>query len=463
MNRLWVRLTLAFALAVLIGIGTVAVLADIAIGRQFRDFIARNEADLQSSALATELVSYFAAHPDWEGVDQVIFQFTPRRGHNFGSPPPGSAPGGGRAGPQLVVADATGRIVYDSYHRRFNDILSPTERELATPLQADENTIGYLAILPGPVESLRPVELNFIAGSRQNLFIVALFAGGVAIVLGVAFSRSLAQPLNRLAAAARAIAAHDLTQRVQPGGTAEVIEVGHAFNEMASSLEKAEELRRNMVADVAHELRTPLSVLQGNLSGLLDGVFPLEMTEVARLYDETRLLSRLVDDLRELAQAEAGQLHLDLRPIDVAGVVRSTVEAFSAIAAEQQVILTSEAPSDVPRAQADPGRLAQVLRNLLANALRHTPPGGSIRVTVSSRPDWVEVSVSDTGEGIAEEDLPHVFDRFWRGDKSRARETGGSGLGLAIARRLIEAQGGQIGAASELGKGSRFWLRLPVV
>jgi len=250
---------------------------------------------------------------------------------------------------------------------------------------------------------------------------------------------------------------------VQPGGTAEVIEVGHAFNEMAVSLEKAEELRRNLVADVAHELRTPLSVLQGNLSGLLDGVFPLEMTEVARLYDETRLLSRLVDDLRELAQAEAGQLHLDLRPIDAADVVRSTVEAFSAVAAEQQVTLTGDAPSDLSPARTDPGRLAQVLRNLLANALRHTPPGGSIRVTASSRPGWVEVSVSDTGEGIAEEDLPHVFDRFWRSDKSRARETGGSGLGLAIARRLIEAQGGQIGVESELGKGSRFWLRLPVV
>ncbi len=463
MNRLWVRLTLAFALAVLIGIGTVAVLADIAIGREFRDFIARNEADLQSSALATELVSHFEAYPNWEGVDQVISQFTPRRGHDFGSPPPGSAPGGGRAGPQLVVADAAGRIVYDSYHRRLNEFLSPAERELAAPLQSDENTIGYLAILPGPIDSLRPVELNFIAGSRQNLLIAALLAGGVAIVLGVAFSRSLAQPLSRLAAAARAIAANDLTQRVQPGGTAEVVEVGHAFNEMAASLEKAEELRRNLVADVAHELRTPLSVLQGNLSGLLDGVFPLEMAEVARLYDETRLLSRLVDDLRELAQAEAGQLHLDLHPIDVADVVRSTVEAFSAIAAEQQVILTSKAPSDVPPARADRERLAQVLRNLLANALRHTPPGGAIRVTASSRPGWVEVNVSDTGEGIAAEDLPHVFDRFWRSDKSRARETGGSGLGLAIARRLIEAQGGQIGAESELGRGSRFWLRLPLV
>ncbi|HEY4689714.1 MAG TPA: HAMP domain-containing sensor histidine kinase [Anaerolineae bacterium] len=460
MNRLWVRTTLAFALVVLIGIGAVALLTDFAIGREFRDFIARNEANLQSSDLAVQLVAYFEVNQNWEGIEQAITQFVPQRGWIFRAPDGG--PGTERAGPQLLVADAAGRIVYDNYARRLNDFLSPSERELAADLKSDQNTIGYLAMLPGPVESLRPEERSFIDNARQNLVLAALIAGGVAIVMGVAFSRSLAQPLNRLAVAARAIAANDLTQRVRPGGTTEVVEVGHAFNDMAASLQKAEELRRNLVADAAHELRTPLSVLQGNLSGLLDGVFPLEMAEVARLYDETRLLSHLVDDLRELAQAEAGQLRLDLHPMNLSDAVHSTVEAFSAAAAEQQVTLTDTAASDLPPVRADAERVAQVLRNLLSNALRHTSPGGLIRVIASSTPGWVEVSVSDTGEGIAAEDVPHVFDRFWRSDKSRARETGGSGLGLAIARRLIEAQGGQIGVESELGKGSRFWLRLPV-
>ena len=364
-------------------------------------------------------------------------------------------------GPQLVVADAAGRVVYDNYDRRVDDFLAPSERALAAKLQSGEDTIGYLALLPGPVESLRPEERSFIDNARQNLILAALIAGGSAIVLGVALSRSLARPLSGLAAAARAIAARDLAQRVRPGGTAEIVEVGHAFNEMAASLEKAEQLRRNLVADVAHELRTPLSVLQGNLTGLLDGVFPLEMAEIARLYDETRLLSRLVEDLRELAQAEAGQIRLDLRPTSVSAVVQSTVEAFSAAAAERQMSLTGDTPSDLPLARADAERVAQVLGNLLSNALRHTPPGGSIGVKASSRPGWVEVSVSDTGEGIAADDVPYVFDRFWRGDKTRARESGGSGLGLAIARRLIEAQGGQIGVESGIGKGSRFWFVLP--
>jgi two-component system OmpR family sensor kinase/two-component system sensor histidine kinase BaeS len=458
MNRLWVRLTLAFALVVLIGIGAVAALTDVAIGREFRDFVARSQADLEASGLDDQLIAYYEQVGSWDGVGtfmaQIASQWRRDRGPSVGP---------GRIGPDALIADVNGLIVYDDHNRRVNERLSDSERAAAVPLQSQGQTIGYIDIVPGPIGALRPEEQAFIERSRQSLIIAALLAGTAGIGLGLALSRGLARPLNRLASAARAIAANDLTQRVEPGGTAEVIDVGHAFNEMAASLQKAEELRRNLVADVAHELRTPLSVLQGNLTGLLDGVFPLEMAEIARLYDEVRLLSRLVEDLRELAQAEAGQLRLDLRPTNMSDVVRSTVEAFSAAAADQQVTLTGDGPLNLPPVRADSVRVSQVLLNLLTNALRHTPPGRSVNVTAGSAPGWVEVSVSDMGEGIAAEDLPHVFDRFWRGDKSRTRETGGSGLGLAIARRLIEAQRGQIGVESKLGQGSRFWFRLPVM
>ena len=454
MNRLWVRLTLAFALVLLIGISVVALLADVAVGREFRGFIARNEVDPEGSGLVSNLVAYFDARGSWVGVDAVMAKITSRWRRGLG-------PDASRFGPEVLIADAGGSIVYDSHGLRVNESLSGAEREAAMLLQLQGRMIGYFTIVDLPPGALRPEEINFIDRARQNLIVAALLAGGVAIVLGVAFSRSLAGPLNRLAVAARAIAAHDLTHRVELRGTAEVVEVGHAFNDMAVSLEKAEELRRNLVADVAHELRTPLSVLQGNLSGLLDGVFPLEMDEIARLYDETRLLGRLVEDLRELAQAEAGQLRLDLRPTQLADVARAIVEAFSVSAAELQVSLTAETPADVHPVQADSERVTQVLGNLLSNALRHTPPGGEVHVKVFDAPGAVEVSVSDTGEGIAAEDVPHVFDRFWRSDRSRARETGGSGLGLAIARRLIEVQGGRIGVESKPGQGSRFWFRLP--
>jgi two-component system OmpR family sensor kinase/two-component system sensor histidine kinase BaeS len=269
--------------------------------------------------------------------------------------------------------------------------------------------------------------------------------------------------LNRLVTAARAIAAKDLTHRVEPGGTVEVANVAHAFNDMATSLQKAEELRRNLVADVAHELRTPLSVMQGTLTAQLDGVFPLDLSETAKLYDETRLLSRLVDDLRELAQVEAGQLPLNIGAIDVKRVIATTISAFEGAASEKQINLKDEADDRVPLVKADGERIAQVLRVLISNALRHTPAAGAITVTAAPLADQVEVSVRDTGDGIAPTELPYVFDRFWRGDKSRARETGGSGLGLAIAKQLIEAQDGSIGVESQSDAGSRFWFRLPIV
>ncbi|HFD40599.1 MAG TPA: sensor histidine kinase, partial [Anaerolineae bacterium] len=186
---------------------------------------------------------------------------------------------------------------------------------------------------------------------------------------------------------------------------------------------------------------------------------PLDKAEVSRIYDETRLLGRLVDDLRELALADAGQLRLDIRPIQVADTIRSTVEGLSLAAEAQEVKLAVDLPDSLPRVQADADRLAQVLRNLLVNALRHTPPGGQVTVSAQEQAEAVEIAVADTGEGIAPEDLPRVFDRFWRAD--RARSGGGSGLGLSVAQSLVEAQGGRIWAESVPGVGSVFRLTLP--
>jgi two-component system OmpR family sensor kinase/two-component system sensor histidine kinase BaeS len=252
---------------------------------------------------------------------------------------------------------------------------------------------------------------------------------------------------------------------VEVEGSDEMAEVAHAFNEMAAALAASEQHRQNMVADVAHELRTPLSVVQGNLRAILDDVYPLDKAEISRLYDESRLLGRLVDDLRELALADAGQLRLHLRPTDVAQVIRSTTENLAAAADAHEVILTAGMPDDLPTVQADPDRVAQVLRNLLANALRHTPPGGSVRVTAVHADEVVEIAVADTGEGIAPEDLPHVFDRFWRADPARTRGerwAGGTGLGLSVAQSLVEAQGGRIWAESMPGKGTTVRFTLPL-
>jgi signal transduction histidine kinase len=212
---------------------------------------------------------------------------------------------------------------------------------------------------------------------------------------------------------------------------------------------------------VAHELRTPLTVVQGNLQAILDGVYPLEMAQVASLYDETRLLTRLVDDLHDLALADAGQLRLERAPVDLAALARSTVDHFAPAASAAGVVLDLEAEEDVPPVEGDAGRLAQVLRNLLANALRHTPAGGRVTVRLERSGGTVRLQVADTGSGIAPEDLPHVFDRFYRSEKSRGRGTGGAGLGLAIARQLVAAHGGRIEVTSPPGAGTTFTIWLP--
>jgi signal transduction histidine kinase len=248
------------------------------------------------------------------------------------------------------------------------------------------------------------------------------------------------------------------------GGSAEVADVSRAFNDMTAALEEAEGLRKNLMADVAHELRTPLSVLQGNLQAILDDVYPLDKAEVSRLYDETRLLGRLVEDLRELALADAGKLQMNLQPTDLGQVLRATCDHLVPAAEAEGVTLSVEAPGDLPVVQADPDRVAQVLHNLLVNALRHTTAGGSITVSSSQTDDGVQVAVADTGEGISPEDLLHLFDRFWRVDPSRSRGErwpGGTGLGLSIAQSLVKAQGGRIWAESTLGKGSTFYFTLP--
>jgi two-component system OmpR family sensor kinase/two-component system sensor histidine kinase BaeS len=228
---------------------------------------------------------------------------------------------------------------------------------------------------------------------------------------------------------------------------------------MADELQRAETLRRNLMADIAHELRTPLTVMQGSLRALLDGVYPLELKEIASIYDETRLLSRLVADLRELALAESGQLALKVQPVEVATVMQTVADQFTAAAEAQETRIAVVNGYAMPLVQADPDRLTQVLHNLLTNALRHTS-GGAITVSGESLDERVRISVQDTGEGIAPQELTHVFDRFYRADNSRSRVTGGVGLGLAIAKAWVEAMGGTIGVRSEPGHGSTFWFTL---
>jgi len=242
----------------------------------------------------------------------------------------------------------------------------------------------------------------------------------------------------------------------------EIGQVARSFNRMAESLAEADVQRRNMMADIAHELRTPLTVVQGNLEALIDGVYDLTPENVAGIHKQTVVLNRLVADLRDLALAEAGQLKLERKALPLRDVITQVSEGLEIQAHEKEVTLKVEVAANLPQVQADEQRITQVLFNLISNALRHTPAGGTITVNAELREDRVQVSVRDTGTGISPEDLPHVFERFYRADRSRARSTGGSGLGLTIAKQIVEAHGGQIWAQSWLGAGSTFAFGLPL-
>ena len=314
-------------------------------------------------------------------------------------------------------------------------------------------------------DSTRPPPPDPWRRISQEVVQAFVLAGIFGIAGGIAAGRVLALPVSRLAGAAHAIGAGDLSARVPVERTSrEIEELTQAFNRMAADLERAADLRTALMADVSHELRTPLTVLEGNLRAALDHVYALDDEQIANLYEQTRHLIRLVNDLRELALAEADQLPLDRHHIDLGLLAEETVAVFAPLADEKEVVLSAEVAAGVPPVLADRVRMRQVLHNLLGNALRHSRPGGQIQVSVVAEGGEVILAVTDDGDGIDAQHLAHVFDRFYRTDPSRSRETGGSGLGLAIARAVVEAHGGRIEAWSPgPGAGSRFAVRLPEV
>ncbi|MBN1537510.1 MAG: HAMP domain-containing protein [Anaerolineales bacterium] len=291
--------------------------------------------------------------------------------------------------------------------------------------------------------------------------VISILATVVSIVI---FNR-IAVPLADVMTAADAVAEGDLSVRLKEKAPGEFGNLARSFNRMTSELQRADQQRRNLTADVAHELRTPLHIIQGNLEGVLDGVYQANPKIMQNTLDETRLLTRLVDDLQTLSLAEAGQLPLHPMPVKVADLLADVITGFEGQAAEAGISLESHIPEIVGDLELhiDPDRISQVLNNLVSNALRYVSEGGWIHLGAEAQPGGVRLSVEDNGAGISEEDLPYIFDRFWRSDRSRTRQEGsGSGLGLAIARQLVQAHGGKISVESHPGEGTKFIIDLPI-
>ncbi|MFZ5912160.1 MAG: sensor histidine kinase [Chloroflexota bacterium] len=317
------------------------------------------------------------------------------------------------------------------------------------------NLLGFLFFILVLSVGARLLGFAEFPGRHEGwLFPLVLFLLVVgAISWGVARVRHMSRPLDDLLEASQRVAKGDYSARVEEQGVSEIRSVAKAFNAMAERLQVSDQQRRALLADVTHELRTPLTVVQGNLEGMLDGVYPADETQLKAILEETQILSRLIDDLRTLALSESGALQLKREPTDLAVLIGETVAAFRSRAEAAGVRLEVEAKDDLPLLDVDPERIHQVLSNLIANALRYTPGGGWIEVRYRA---GVVIEVEDSGAGIPAEELPRVFERFYK-----SRDSGGMGLGLAIARRLVEAHGGTIRAESEPGRGTRMRIKLP--
>ena len=306
-------------------------------------------------------------------------------------------------------------------------------------------------------------EQSFLNSVNASMLFGILIAGLIALILAFAFSYTIIKPIQRMTAVARRMEEGDLSQRLNGKTHTEIGELAHALNTMADSLQRSEHLRRNMINDIAHELRTPLTNIRGYLEGLQDRVIDPEQEVIASLYEESTLLTRLVADLQELSLAEAGQLCLVRRPVALNKSILRAVHMLQLQAEQKQISLQADLPPDLLWVEADPERVAQLLRNLICNAITHTPEGGEITISAVKHEDEITVSVRDTGCGIEAQHLPYVFERFYRADSSRTRTTGGTGLGLAIVKQMVLAHGGRVSVESQPGCGSCFAFTLPAM
>ena len=462
------RLMAAFALVVLASIAIIFVIANQTTTNEFRSYMFGGNS-AQVDAIAQQLAAYYAGRGSWEGVD-VLFGSTAQPGIGMGSMM-GAGPrarggigigAGMMTGAQFSVVDVHGIVVASRDGTGIGQQVPSADLARGTPIQVEGQTVGTLIQQTAAATAFDAAQQAFLDRVNLSILLAGIVGAAIAGALGFVLFRQITAPLDALAAASTKIASGDLSARVASPANDEIGQVGSALNAMADSLKKSEGARRNMIADIAHELRNPLGVIQGQLEGMIDGVFPTSPEQIASVHDETLLLARLVDDLRDLALADAGQLRISRQPTDLRALIDKTVVAFSLQAAEKNIALKTQLAPELPTMNIDAQRIEQVLRNLIGNALRHTPDGGvvSVQCSVNGDQSSVTVRVSDTGTGIPAEDLPYVFERFWRGDRSRSRAGGGAGLGLAIAKQLISAHGGTIGAESEPGRGATFWFTL---
>jgi signal transduction histidine kinase len=449
MRSITLKLVLAF-----LGISLVSVLLIVAFARYTtdREFRLFTEENSRSTLMGT-LQDYYVNQGSWEGIEQA--ELLTRYPLPSDNPPP-------KPYNPLTVTDRSGKVIRAGSNFNLGDSLPGEQIEHGTPIKVEGETVGYLIFSPPPFDenSRERVFLN-----RTTTFLVysALGTVAIALILGVLLSRSLTSPIRELTRATHAVSQGDLSQQVPIRSNDELGELGKAFNKMSAELSRSVNARKQMTADIAHELRTPLSLILGHAEAVHDGVLPPTPENFEIIREEATRLEHLVNDLRILSLADAGELTISLQTIEPERLLQEVAALYQYQTRQKNITLELNIASQLSPIEVDPGRMTQVLTNILDNALRHTPAGGRLSLSARDVNDRVELAVQDSGPGLKAEELERIFERFYRTDASRQREehSSSSGLGLAIAKSMVQAHGGQVSAESAQGNGLKVIIRLP--
>jgi len=448
--KLTTKLILAFLLVSLFSAGIIVVFTRIATNREFDKFVNNQyEADL-----VNQLTSYYQDNQTWDGIENLF-----NRNHN------------GDRRLFFSIADSNGRIIIAGMDRHPGEIIRANELDTGTKLQVNNETVGTLLINTPPDKN--PLEDEFLRRLSQSIYLSAIGTIILAFMLGAILSRTITHPIRELTKVTHEMAGGKFGQQVPVRSHDEIGELALSFNKMNDDLAQSFNLRKQMTADIAHELRTPLSLIIGHAEAVHDGVLPASKENFEIIREEAERLEQLVNDLRTLSLADAGELAVDFQPVEINKFLGDIIAHYMVQFNQKRIALDIE-PFDeaqgkhVPvalRAQTnlDPIRFSQVLTNILDNALRYTPEDGRVLISTEKNGDQIKITIQDSGEGVTPEDAAHLFDRFYRADASRTRDEGGSGLGLAIAKSIVEMHGGKIWAESETGKGLKVVIQLPVL
>ncbi|MBN2618131.1 MAG: HAMP domain-containing protein [Spirochaetales bacterium] len=458
MFKLSNKILLSFTIIILSGSILMVSIINYSTRQGYKTFINENDLEFGTSLLPL-MEQYYINNQNWDDLEDYLQLPKPRMGQMMER--------GRRAqiNPPLIVTDKNGKIIVNNtvtMNPTWLEDFDKKIKNIGIKIEVNNNTVGYLLIGSMINFELTQTEQKFLNTVTYVIVFVSLFILFLSILFSYIFSKRLTKPINNLSIAAKNIGKGNYNYRLEITGNDEITELSKTFNQMTESLEQNDSWRKRIIADSAHELRTPVTLIQGNLELILEGVYSPNKENIEAIYNETVTLSNLIKELQQLSSAESNNLELNMEKIDIGLLLDSTVNSFKADFNKKDINSFISIPKNINSVRGDSQKLKQVFVNILSNAVRHTPENGSINTELIVNKNSIEIRISDTGTGIGKDELEKIFERFYRTDSSRNRDKGGSGLGLAISREIIRLHNGSIFAESDSQGGATFVINLPI-